>query len=163
MLFSSLHGHFLFQMAFMANGANWTLNSTESILKNSFLWCLQRSKFASAVGKCRGFCQGISTFFSICLGKKNVEAIEWWWWCFSNKFQTCFHWGRSFIVHIFLYSLSTLLFSYISSKKLDIERILTLPYSHKWQKFNKTNERKTQECQSADAEYVAEQINSLTL
>ena len=37
----------------------------------------QRSKFASAVGKCRGFCRGISMFFSICLGKKNAEAIQY--------------------------------------------------------------------------------------
>ena len=37
---------------------------------------LQRLKSASAVGKCRGFCRGISMFFSICLGKKNAEAIK---------------------------------------------------------------------------------------
>ena len=49
------------------------------------------------------------------------------------------------------------------SKKLDIERILTLPYSHKWQKLNKINERKSQGCQSVGAKYVTEQINSLTL
>ena len=37
---------------------------------------IQRTKFALAVGKCRGFCRGISMFFSICLSKKNAEAIE---------------------------------------------------------------------------------------
>ena len=37
---------------------------------------LQHSKFASAVGKCRGFCRGIYMFFSICTGKKNAEAIK---------------------------------------------------------------------------------------
>ena len=37
---------------------------------------IQCSKFASAVGKCQGFCQGINLFYSICLGKKNAEAIE---------------------------------------------------------------------------------------
>ena len=37
----------------------------------------QSLKFASAVSKCRGFCQCISVFFSICLGKKkNAEAIK---------------------------------------------------------------------------------------
>ena len=36
----------------------------------------QRSKFASAVGKCRGFCRGISPFYSICLGNKNAEAVK---------------------------------------------------------------------------------------
>ena len=39
-------------------------------------WWFLHSKFASAVSKCRGFCQGISRFFSICLGKKNAEAIK---------------------------------------------------------------------------------------
>ena len=38
--------------------------------------CQQRSKFDSAVGKCQGFCQGISMFLSICLSKKDIEAIE---------------------------------------------------------------------------------------
>ena len=37
----------------------------------------QCSEFALAVGKCRGFCRGVvSMFFSICLGKKNANAIE---------------------------------------------------------------------------------------
>ena len=36
----------------------------------------QRSKFASAVGKCRGFCRGISPFYSMCLGNKNAEAVK---------------------------------------------------------------------------------------
>ena len=33
---------------------------------------IQCSKFASAVGKC----QGISPFYSICLGNKNAEAVK---------------------------------------------------------------------------------------
>ena len=36
----------------------------------------QRLKFASAVGKCQDFCQGISPFYSICLGNKNPEAVK---------------------------------------------------------------------------------------
>ena len=36
----------------------------------------QRSKFASAVSKCRGFCQGISPFYSICLSSINAEAVK---------------------------------------------------------------------------------------
>ena len=37
---------------------------------------LQRLEFASAVGKYQGFSRGISMFFSICLSKKNADAIE---------------------------------------------------------------------------------------
>ena len=47
------------------------------------------------------------------------------------------------------------------SKKPNIERMLTLPYSHNWQKFNnKTNEKRSQEYQSIGPEYVAGQTNS---
>ena len=34
------------------------------------------TKFSSAVGTCRGFCRGISMFFSICISKKNAEGIK---------------------------------------------------------------------------------------
>ena len=34
------------------------------------------SKFALVVGKCWGFCWGISPFYSICLCNKNVKAIK---------------------------------------------------------------------------------------
>ena len=86
----------------------------------------------------------------------------------DDVFQTnsnLFSWGRSFtILSTYFCILFPHFCSLISvSKKLDIERILTLPYSHKWQKFNKINERKSQGCQSVGTEYVAEQINSLTL
>ena len=37
---------------------------------------MQRSKFASAVGKCRGFRRGISPFYSICLSNENAEAVK---------------------------------------------------------------------------------------
>ena len=37
---------------------------------------MQRSKFASAVGKCRGFRRGISPFYSICLSSENAEAVK---------------------------------------------------------------------------------------
>ena len=37
---------------------------------------IQCSKFASAVGKCRGFCQGTSPFYSVCLCNKNAEAVK---------------------------------------------------------------------------------------
>ena len=37
---------------------------------------IQHSKSASAVGKRRGFCQGISLFYSICLTNKNAEAVK---------------------------------------------------------------------------------------
>ena len=47
-----------------------------------FMWYIlhfhydQHSKFTSAVGRCQGFCRGISMFFSICLGNQNAEAIK---------------------------------------------------------------------------------------
>ena len=37
---------------------------------------MQRSRFASTVSKCQGFCQGISPFYSICLGDKIAEAVK---------------------------------------------------------------------------------------
>ena len=37
---------------------------------------IKRSKLATAVSKCRGFCRGISPFYSICLGNKNAEAVK---------------------------------------------------------------------------------------
>ena len=50
------------------------------------------------------------------------------------------------------------------SKKRNIEPIVTLLYSYNWQKFNnKMNERRSQEYQSMDPEYVAGQINSRIL
>ena len=120
----------------------------------------QRSKFASAVGKCRG----ISTFFSICLCKKKCRG-NWMMMMFFKQISNLLSWGRSFtILSTYFCILFPHFCSLISvSKKLNIERILTLPYSHKWQKCNKINERKSQGCQSVGAEYVAEQINSLTL
>ena len=47
------------------------------------------------------------------------------------------------------------------SKKWNIETMLTLPYSYNWQKFNnKINEKRSQDYQSMDPEYVTGQINS---
>ena len=97
----------------------------------------QHLKFASAISKCRGFCRDISIFFSICLGKKNAEAIK----CLirilkkhvaKNKIYFCFKKKRNVllnkkvifvshtifniycIIHRRLYSLFILLsFSYI--------------------------------------------------
>ena len=37
---------------------------------------MQRSRLASTVSKCQGFCQGISPFYSICLGDKIAEAVK---------------------------------------------------------------------------------------
>ena len=42
----------------------------------TLLFILQRSKFASAVSKCEGFCPGISPFYSICLGNKMPRQLN---------------------------------------------------------------------------------------
>ena len=58
-----------------------------------------------------------------------------------------------------------LLFCYLISvsKKWNIETMLTFPYSYNWQTFNKMNEKRSQEYQSVDPEYVIGQINSRIL
>ena len=48
------------------------------------------------------------------------------------------------IIDMCLYSCFILFCSFTSvSKKQDMERILTLPYSYKWQNFNKMNEKRS--------------------
>ena len=50
------------------------------------------------------------------------------------------------------------------SKKWNIETMLTFPNSYNWQKFNnKINEKRSQEYQSMDPEYVTRQMNSRIL
>ena len=50
------------------------------------------------------------------------------------------------------------------SKKRNIETMLTFPYSYNFQKFNnKMNEKRSQEYQIMDPEYVTRQINSRIL
>ena len=62
-----------------------------------------------------------------------------------------------------------ILFSYFRSlisvcKKRNIKTMLTLPYPYTWQKSNnKMNEKKSQEYQSMDPEYVTGKINSRIL
>ena len=65
-------------------------------------------------------------------------------------------------IHRFLYSLFMLFCSLISwSKKQNTETMLTFPYPYTWKKFNnKMNEKRSQEYQSMDPEYVTRQINS---
>ena len=69
------------------------------------------------------------------------------------------------IIHRCLCSHFILFCSLISvSKKWNIETMLTFPYSYNWQKFNnKMNEKRSQEYQSMDPEYVTGQINSCIL
>ena len=84
-----------------------------------------------------------------------------------TRFSNLTSWYRSFTV------LSTdvcVLISYYFcslitvSKKWNIETMLTFPYSYNWQKFNnKMNEKRSQEYQSMDPEYVTGQINSCIL
>ena len=50
------------------------------------------------------------------------------------------------------------------SKKWNMEAMLTFPYSYNCQKFNnKMNEKRSEEFQSMDTEYVTGQINSCIL
>ena len=50
------------------------------------------------------------------------------------------------------------------SKKRNIETMLTVSYSYNWQKFNnKMNEKRSQEYESMDPEYVTGSINSCIL
>ena len=64
------------------------------------------------------------------------------------------------IIHRCLYSL----FIRFCSQKRNIETMLTLPYSYKWQKLNnKMDEKRSQEHQSMYPEYVTGQINSRIL
>ena len=92
----------------------------------------QSSKFASAVGKCRGFCRGISTFFCICLSKKKKCWGNWMMMMmFSTQITNLISWRRPFTV---LSTYFCVLFSYfccsliLVSKKWDIERRLTQGY-----------------------------------
>ena len=49
----------------------WKLRNYKSNVNETYM--TQRSKFASAIGKCRDFCRGISLFSSICLSKKKLS------------------------------------------------------------------------------------------
>ena len=136
---------------------------------------------------------GISMNFSICLGKKNAEAVE-----FSGILKNFFSKNKKIYFFVLkkmsclmnkaifnfytisklswcnhLYTVLTtdvcLLFSYfcsfciLVSKTQGRERVVTLLYQYKWQTFNKMNEKKVLRYQSVGAEYVTEQINSLIL
>ena len=119
-----------------------------------------------------GFCRGISMFFSICLAKKNAEVIKFLgflkkyvsenkiYFCSRKKsnvslnkkvifvFHTIFKLDFitqiiSCIIHRCLCSHFSLFCSSISvSKKLNIETMLTFPYSYNWQKLQLQNEWK---------------------
>ena len=135
----------------------------------------------------RGFCQGIYVFFSICLGKKkNAEAIKFLEtlkkYVSKNKIYFCLKKkSNASLIFLSFTRLSNLissrksftvlstdvciLFSYFFcslisvSKKQNTETMLTLSYSYHWQKFNnKMNEKRSQEYQSMDPEYVTRQI-----
>ena len=137
----------------------------------------QRTKFASTVGKCRGFCRGISMFFSnwILRNLKKVffqPRIRKYIFLFKKRkrnvllnkkrifiFYTIFKlsWCRWFTV---LSADVCFLFSYFCCslipvfKTQGIERMLTLFYQYKWQKFNKMNEKRILGYHSVSIEYV---------
>ena len=68
------------------------------------------------------------------------------------------------IIHKCLYSPFILFFSYISFSETEYRNNDNSSYSYDWQKFNdKMNEKRSQEHQSMDPEYVTGQINSRIL
>ena len=108
----------------------------DGLLWKYLVWW-QHSKFTSAISKCWGFCWCISMFFSICLGKKNAEAIRFFgilkkyisknlkyiflfkkrnvllnksYFCLSHDFQTWFHNADHLLYSLFI----LLLLSHIS-------------------------------------------------
>ena len=104
----------------------------------------------------------ISTYF--CLKKRNVMLNKKRYFYFLHDFQT-------FMTQLFtvLTADVCLLFLYfwcsciLVSKTWGIERMLTLLYQYKWQKFNKMNEKRSLGYQSVGAEYVTGQISGLIL
>ena len=88
------------------------------------------------------------TSFSICLCKKKCQCN----WILKKVFYMIFKLDimmqiMYYIVYRCLYSLFTLLPFWLSlisvSKKWDIERIYTHPFTYKWQKFNRMNENRS--------------------
>ena len=109
-----------------------------------------------------------------CLKQKNNVSLDKKVIFFNKKVIFVFHtiFKLDFItqiiyciIHRCLCSHFILFCSLISvSKKWNIETMLTFPYSYNWQKFNnKMNEKRSQEYQSMDPEYVTGQINSRIL
>ena len=87
--------------------------------------------------------------------------------CLSHSFQTLFHNSDHLLYYpqMSMLSFRTFFCSLISVfEKWNIETMLTFPYSYNWQKFNnKMNEKRSQEYQSMDPEYVIGQVNSCIL
>ena len=131
-------------------------------------------------------------FFSICLGKKNAEVIKFLgilkkyvsknkiYFCSRKKSNVSLNKKVIFVFHtIFKLDFITqiiyciihrclcshfMLFFISVSKKWTIETMLTFPYSYNWQKLNnKMNEKRSQEYQRINPEYVTGQINSCIL
>ena len=125
-----------------------------------------------------GLCRGISMFFSICLTKKkkkkmprikflgilkNMSPRIKYIFCLkkkSNVGNILNIFKLDFITQI-IYCIITsclnslfilFLFSYIGFKETNIDKMLNLPYSYNWQKFNNKISRKKrkQEYQSMD-------------
>lgn len=93
-----------------------------------------------------------------------------------NQKNFLFFKKRNVLLTVLLNISITVLFTYICflfsyfchsiipvSKTQDIERMLTLLYQYKRQKFDKMNEKRSLGYQSESTEYVTGQINSLTL
>ena len=82
--------------------------------------------------------------------------------CLIKNFQTGFHNAYHLLYYPqrSLFSFHSFLLSYISlSKKWNIETMLTFPYSYNRQTFNnKMTEKRSQEYESMDCEYVTGKI-----
>ena len=125
---------------------------------------IQSVSFTSAAFE--AFAEAYLCFFSICLDRKNAEAIKFpgilkinvsknkIYFCLKKKsnvslnkkvifvFHTIFNLDFITIIYCYypqmtVFSFHTFFCSLISvSKKRNIETILTLPYPNNWQKFN---------------------------
>ena len=152
----------------------------------SFLM-IQSVSFTSAAFE--AFAEAYLCFFSICLDRKNAEAIKFpgilkikvsknkIYFCLKKKSNVSLNKNVIFVFHTILkldfitqincfihrclyslFILSLFLYQFHANGTM---KVLTLPYSYNWQKFNnKINEKRSHAYQSMYPECVTGQINS---
>ena len=90
--------------------------------------------------------------------KDMLPKIKKVYFCLKKKRNVSLNKKVIFVFHT-IYTISSI----SVSGKRNIETMLTLLYSYNWQKFNKINEKRSQEYQSMGPECVTRQINSRIL